>query len=140
MDRRYVEPRMPLHLLLILAIVAQQLALPVAARHDQGGCCAEASCCVLVETTTCCGEVVRELCCGKTGGRCVCHLQSRDSEPKPQAPRPHEGSGAAHFAILGESMIEIPRSIPAEALHRPLPPAIARTHNEVRALLCIRTT
>lgn len=132
---------MPLRFLLILTLLVQQLALPVvlpsAAQIEE---CVETTCCQVVETTTCCGETVREMRCGKTGGyECLCGLESGNSEPTPDAPRPPDRNEIAPIlAALSGSVIDLPTPIRSQAL--PASPAIVRTHNETQALLCIWRT
>jgi hypothetical protein len=132
---------MPLRLILILTLLVQQLALPVAmSSAAQAEECVESSCCQVVETKSCCGETVREMRCGKTGGdECLCGLQPGDSEPAPQAPRPTDRNEVAPalFALVG-SVIDLPTPVRAQA--PPALPAIVRTHNETQALLCIWRT
>jgi hypothetical protein len=132
---------MPLRCLLILTLLVQQLVLPVvlpsSAQIEE---CIGTSCCQILVTKTCCGETVREMRCGRTGGNeCLCGLESGDSEPVPDAPRPPDRTEIAPIlaALIG-SVIEIPTPMRLPAL--PAAPAIVRTHNETQALLCIWRT
>jgi hypothetical protein len=132
---------MPLRLVLILTLLVQQLALPaVGSSSGQVAACLEASCCLVVETETCCGGVVREMRCGKTGGSvCLCGLEPGDPEPTPEAPRPSERQELAPIvaALLG-SAIDLPTTVASQA--PPAALAIVRSHNETQALLCIWRT
>lgn len=129
---------MPLRVLLILMLLVQQSVLPAAVSSvAQIEECVETSCCQVVETKTCCGETARETRCCKTGGHdCLCGLASGDSEPAPDAPPPPDRTEIAPiFAAPVGSVIDLPRPIRSQG--PPAPPAIARTHNETQALLCI---
>lgn len=130
---------MPLRLLLILTLVAPQLALPVAMGSDPQGKCEATSCCVVVETTTCCGETVREMRCGTSGGRCYCGVRPDDSRPAPQAPRPLKPNdvGPIFVAAIDGGLVA-PAAVRVQ--RRWTTPAVHRTHNELRALLCIWRT
>ena len=66
----------------------------------------------------------------------LCGLEPGDSEPAPDAPRPSERNEIAPILIaLVGSVIEI--STPVRLQAPPVSPALVRTHNETRALLCI---
>lgn len=132
---------MPIRLILILTLLVQQLALPVAmSSAAQAEECVETSCCQVVETKSCCGETIREMQCGKTGGHeCLCGLQPGDPEPAPEAPRPSERNEITPVLIaLTGSVIELPK--PARLQAPPATLALVRTHNETQALLCIWRT
>ncbi|MCK4873857.1 MAG: hypothetical protein KAS72_14145 [Phycisphaerales bacterium] len=130
---------MPVRLLLILAILIQQLALPIAIGRAEPAECAATSCCQLVETTSCCGETVLVHSCAKTGGACHCSDRPGDSEPAPKAPRPQRQHDLEPVFVAGpSSAVDSPTEAPAYV--RLTCPAIHRTHNETQALLCIWTT
>jgi hypothetical protein len=130
---------MQLRLLLILGLLAQQLALPLAISRAQADECDAISCCEVVETATCCGQVVREMRCGKTGGECLCGIRSGDSEPTPEAPRPQEQNDLSLILVAGANgLIESP--LPTRTRVVWAPPASHRTHNEIQALLCVWRT
>lgn len=132
---------MPLRVILILTLLVQQLALPAAfSSAAQIEECIATSCCQIVDTKTCCGEMVREMRCGKTGGHeCLCGLESGDSEPAPEAPRPTDRNEVTPVLVapIG-SVVDLPRLMRSQVL--PAAPAVVRTHNETQALLCIWRT
>ena len=118
--------------LLILAVLVQQLCLPVVlfAAPER---CADTACCGRVETTTCCGERTAESVCHMTGGTCLCGIESGDI---PVAPAPGEDrvevtTLAAMPAGLAARLLGAERPDAAA----PLEASPARTHNEVQALL-----
>lgn len=128
-------------LLLILMLLVQQLALPAAASRAEGAEeCIATSCCQVVETRTCCGDVVREMRCARSGGgACRCGVRPDDSDPAPESPRSPDRTeiGPIFVASIG-SVIVGPASATVRAAHPA--PAIVRSHNETRSLLCIWRT
>ncbi len=130
---------MATRLLLILALLIQQLALPVVATAAPSEDCLATSCCEVISTITCCGEVINEMRCGKTGGECLCGVAPDNGEPAPPAPRPHERTelGPLFVNVLSD-VIDLPPVLPT------LPSATLqvrlRNHNETHALLCIWRT
>ncbi len=131
---------MPLRLLLILTLLVQQLALPVvASRSAPAQACDQTGCCQVVEATTCCGKNVRVMWCEKSGGNeCFCGLAPGDSEP-PEAPRPSDRDEITSvFVAVRGGVVDVLRSHVTQAA--PAPPAIVRSHHEIRALLGIWRT
>ncbi len=130
---------MLVRILLLLTLLFQQLALPGAISTAHAADCLSTGCCDLVETTTCCGEKVLEHRCGRTGGECLCGVDSDDSEPVPSAPAPENRNDLVQAFITG---ISAGYDLPT-AIHPHMPPVfwvIHRTHNETQALLCIWRT
>ena len=80
---------MAIRFLLILTLLAPQMALASSLRSTTARVrCYEPACCRVVETTTCCGETVRTMQCVKSGGECRCGIEEHDSSttPEPIAP------------------------------------------------------
>lgn len=130
---------MLVRVLLIPLLLIQQLALPLAASGAPAASCAVPSCCEIVETTTCCGEVIAEQRCGRTGGECRCEAAPEDTPPAPAPRAPGEQNDAGPIFLVRTARA-LDLLAPVRASARRAAPAIHRSHNETRALLCIWRT
>ena len=137
--RGYTSIVMPIRILIALALLLQQLALPAVASRTGDDTSDEASCCKLIETVTCCGDRVVERRCGKTGGACVCGVERDDESPIPAIPRSDQ-RGSPEIAFVAHAGNGFSPATASRACVRWTPLARHRAHNETQALLCIWRT
>lgn len=138
---------MPLRLLLILLLLLNASVLPAVAGSDRVGECTS-PCCNVVEMSPCCSSVTRSCCEGAEpevrcrradGDVCRCGLNPGDSESTERPLAPSDRSDTAQLLFALSSHV-VERSRPTKSHATPTSNSIVRSHNEVRALLCIWRT
>jgi hypothetical protein len=129
---------MPMHRLLVVAMLLQSLALvgpaqPAAAPVASGACSSAATCC-------CTGETGPDR-CAPDGQAVVCMCGPGVPDDGSKAPLPRDGTQRAPFLALVLSNITVVLPEPSRAvLRQPGTPSPVTTHNEIQALLCVWRT
>ncbi|MCA9292134.1 MAG: hypothetical protein KDA25_13460, partial [Phycisphaerales bacterium] len=134
-----------LRVVVILALLVQQLALPVALHADgrpgaAPGPCGTSCACASVTVRTCCGREITTHACGTSGGPCRCAARSQERQDTPKIPSP---STRADFVGLHVTVAFAPFVLPRATASRARPGRAwiaARSHQEARARLGIWRT